>query len=218
MLATRTSSPTLDEANKSFRDVTNRTTVLEFICLDVLDDPLGELGIFKVLTDEGVTSLYDAMMILFAEVKTMPYTRASRDANGDEIPTGGANLMMKKKFKAFLSCYKFGCKFYNNFSIKSITRKHYNEFRTSSYFDPADTSLNDAVMHGIEETVTAAASNMPATPATNTRQATTPSTTGRGRVSSMGGTVTSTRSAAEQFSKSIKKDMKDFEEFKHEKD
>ena len=39
--------------------------VLEFICLDVLDDPLGELGIFKVLMNEGVTSLYDAMMISY---------------------------------------------------------------------------------------------------------------------------------------------------------
>ena len=125
---------------------------------------------------------------------------------------------MKKKFKAFLSFYKFSCKFYNNFSIESIAQKHYDKFRTSSYFDPADTSPNDAVTRGMDESVAAAAANMPATPVTNIGQATTPGTTGRGRMSSIGSTVTSTCSAAEQFSKSIKKDMKDFEEFKHEKD
>ena len=61
---------------------------------------------------------------------------------------------------------------------------------------------------------------MLATPAmnTNTGNSGTPSTTGSGRASSFGGTITSTCSAAEQFSKSIQKDMKDFEEFKHEKD
>ena len=128
MSATGTSSSTFDEANRSFQDITNRTTVLEFICLDVLNDPLGENGIFKVLTDEGVTSLYDTMMLSFAEVKAMPYTRASRDVNGNEIPAGGANTMMKKKFKVFLSFYKFGCKFYNNFGIDSITQRHHNEF------------------------------------------------------------------------------------------
>ena len=199
MSAAGASSPMLDESNRSFQDVSNQTTVLEFICLDVLDDALRELSILKVFTDEGITSLYDAMMVSFDEVEAMPYTHASRNTNGDKIPAGGASTIMKKKFKAFLSFYKFGCKFYNNFSVDTITRKEFNNFRTLSYFDPTDTSLNNAVTCGLGESVAAvaapAASNAPATPVTNIGQATTPGTTGRGRISSMGGTITSTHSA-----------------------
>ena len=118
----------LDPANRTYGDTTNWSTALEFICLDVLNGPLEGNGIYKVLTNLGITNVLDAIMLSFNEVEALPFTPAAKDANGNDIPTGGACTMIKKKFKAFISFCKFGCKFYNNFDIDTINQKFYDEF------------------------------------------------------------------------------------------
>ena len=95
-----------------------------------------------------------------------------------------------------------------------MNRENFDMFRVEPYYDPSDTSPNECITRRLQEealnsSIRANSAQSPQTPQTPMNQ----------RVSSMGGNTMGTntgRTPAEQFAKSIKRDIKDFEELKKE--
>ena len=132
----------------------NSTELLQWIMQHIINDPLQGMGAIRALRAMDVRGWNEFGLLGYQDIDTLGHVahRAATDNNA-EVQEEGARPMVKRKLKMFIAYFKFRSQFTTGFNWKSISLNDFNDFRMKTYYDPSDSTPDEAIRRGDAEII-----------------------------------------------------------------